>query len=240
MAKLKTLNSLIQEPGIFIKRISQLSVYIAKSRRNGTGTVRGRYIYMCDRNGNTGRIKDRVHQQLQDERSEWSESISWNKDYTIVRHHQSQSEVVHEGHNKEIRRSDSRQRQEIVHNTDGAGFEAQRQGRKRHDDGASFVRSSVSVQNIIFALLYLSTHTHPDIAYVMGVLSGLSKTVNYRACKTVKRVFIYLRVTIDVGIIFGRSTLTIYWQASARPQTVIMQQRSINFPIDSDCFTPNP
>ena len=54
-------------------------------------------------------------------------------------------------------------------------------------------------QNIIGALLYLSTHTRPDIAYAVGVLSRFCKTPNYRACKAVTRNLIYLRGTIDVA-----------------------------------------
>ena len=65
-------------------------------------------------------------------------------------------------------------------------------------------------QNIIGALLYLSTHTRPDIAYAVGVLSRFSKTPNYRACKAVIRVLIYLRGTLDVGIIFSGSTLNLH------------------------------
>ena len=65
-------------------------------------------------------------------------------------------------------------------------------------------------QNIIGALLYLSTHTHPGVAYAVGVLSRFSKTPNYRACKAVIRVLIYLRGTLDVGIIFSASTLNLH------------------------------
>ena len=56
-------------------------------------------------------------------------------------------------------------------------------------------------QNIIGALLYLSTH----IAYAVG----FSKTSNYRACKAVIQVLIYLRGTLGVGIIFSVSTLNL-------------------------------
>ena len=67
-------------------------------------------------------------------------------------------------------------------------------------------------QNIIGALLYLSksTHTRHNIAYAVGVLSRFSKTPNYRACKAVIRVLIYLRGTFDVGIIFSESTLNLH------------------------------
>ena len=65
-------------------------------------------------------------------------------------------------------------------------------------------------QNIIGALLYLSTHTHPDIACAVDVLSRFWKTQNYRACKAVTRVLIYLRGTLDVGIIFSGGKLNLH------------------------------
>jgi len=65
-------------------------------------------------------------------------------------------------------------------------------------------------QNIVGALLYLSINTRPDIAYAVGVLSRFCKTPNYRACKALIRVLIYLRGTIDVGITFSGSTLDLH------------------------------
>ena len=59
-------------------------------------------------------------------------------------------------------------------------------------------------QNIVGALLYLSLNTRPDIAYSVGVLARFNSYPNYRACKAVLRVLIYLRTTPTVG--------TIYWK----------------------------
>ncbi len=47
-------------------------------------------------------------------------------------------------------------------------------------------------QNIVGALLYLSINTRPDISYLVGVLARFSKNPNYRACKAVLRVLVYL------------------------------------------------
>ena len=48
-------------------------------------------------------------------------------------------------------------------------------------------------QNIVGALLYLSINTRPDISYAVGVLARFSKNPNYRACKALLRVLIYLQ-----------------------------------------------
>ena len=55
-------------------------------------------------------------------------------------------------------------------------------------------------QNIKGALLYLSINTRPDISYSVGVLARFSKNPNFRACKAVLRVLVYLRGTPEVGI----------------------------------------
>ena len=49
-----------------------------------------------------------------------------------------------------------------------------------------------SYQNIVGALLYLSINTRPDISYAVGVLARFSKTPNFRACKALLRVLVYL------------------------------------------------
>ena len=65
-------------------------------------------------------------------------------------------------------------------------------------------------QNIVGALLYLSINTRSDIAYAVGVLSRFCKTPNYRACKALIRVLIYLRGTLNVGITFSGSKLDLH------------------------------
>ena len=65
-------------------------------------------------------------------------------------------------------------------------------------------------QNIVGALLYLSLNTRPDIAYSVGVLARFNSYPNYRACKAVLRVLIYLRTTPTVGIQFTGNDLNLF------------------------------
>ena len=67
-----------------------------------------------------------------------------------------------------------------------------------------------SYQNIIGALLDMSTHKRPDIAYAVGVSLRFCKTLNYRAWKANTRVLIYLRGTIDVKIRLSRRKLNLH------------------------------
>ena len=83
------------------------------------------------------------------------------------------------------------------------------EGKDMKTEQASYAHK-YPIQNIIGALLYLSTHTRPDIAYVVGVLSRFCKTPNYCACKAVTRVLIYWRETIEVRIRFSGSKLNLH------------------------------
>jgi hypothetical protein len=70
-------------------------------------------------------------------------------------------------------------------------------------------------QNIVGALLYLSINTRPDISYAVGVLARFSKNPNYRACKALLRVLIYLRGTAERGIRYTGDDLRVYAYSDA-------------------------
>ena len=70
-------------------------------------------------------------------------------------------------------------------------------------------------QNIVGALLYLSINTRPDISYSVGVLARFSKNPNFRACKAVLRVLVYLRGTPEVGIRYTGDDLKVYAYSDA-------------------------
>ena len=70
-------------------------------------------------------------------------------------------------------------------------------------------------QNIVGALLYLSINTRPDISYAVGVLARFCKNPNYRACKALLRVLIYLRGTAERGIRYTGDDLKVYAYSDA-------------------------
>ena len=70
-------------------------------------------------------------------------------------------------------------------------------------------------QNIVGALLYLSINTRPDISYSVGVLARFSKNPNYRACKALLRVLVYLRGTSEKGIRYTGTDLCVYAYSDA-------------------------
>jgi len=70
-------------------------------------------------------------------------------------------------------------------------------------------------QNIVGALLYLSINTRPGISYAVGVLARFSKNPNYRACKALLRVLIYLRATAERGIRYTGDDLRVYAYSDA-------------------------
>ena len=70
-------------------------------------------------------------------------------------------------------------------------------------------------QNIVGALLYLSINTRPDISYSVGVLARFSKNPNYRACKALLRVLVYLRGTSETGIRYTGTDLCVYAYSDA-------------------------
>ena len=70
-------------------------------------------------------------------------------------------------------------------------------------------------QNIVGALLYLAINTRPDISYAVGVLARFSKNPNFRACKAVLRVLVYLRGTAERGIRYTGDDLSVYAYSDA-------------------------
>ena len=69
--------------------------------------------------------------------------------------------------------------------------------------------------NIVGALLYLSINTRPDISYSVGVLARFCTRPNYRVCKAVLRVLVYLRRTPDKGIRYTGTDLSVYAYSDA-------------------------
>ena len=55
--------------------------------------------------------------------------------------------------------------------------------------------SKFPYQNLVGALLYLAINTRPDISYAVGVLARFNTYPNFRACKALIRVLLYLRGT---------------------------------------------
>ena len=70
-------------------------------------------------------------------------------------------------------------------------------------------------QNLVGALLYLAINTRPDISYAVGVLARFNTYPNFRACKALIRVLLYLRGTPDVGIQFTGKSLNLFGYSDA-------------------------
>jgi len=51
--------------------------------------------------------------------------------------------------------------------------------------------------------MYATTTTQPDLAYTVGVLGRFSHDPSERHWAAVKRVFRYVRGTLDLGLTFG-------------------------------------
>jgi hypothetical protein len=62
----------------------------------------------------------------------------------------------------------------------------------------------------IGALLHLSIHTRPDIAYAVGILSRFSTKVNLNACKLTIYLLEYLKTNCDLGIKFSGNELDLH------------------------------
>ena len=75
--------------------------------------------------------------------------------------------------------------------------------------------SKFPYQNLVGALLYLAINTRPDISYAVGVLARFNTNPNFRACKALIRVLMYLRGTPDVGIQFTGKSLDIFGYSDA-------------------------
>ena len=75
--------------------------------------------------------------------------------------------------------------------------------------------SEFPYQNIVGALLYLALNTRPDISYAVGVLARFNTYPNFRACKALVRLLIYLRSTPKVGIQFRNDDLNLFAYSDA-------------------------
>ena len=75
--------------------------------------------------------------------------------------------------------------------------------------------SKFPYQNLVGALLYLAINTRPDIAYSVGVLARFNTNPNFRACKAIIRLLLYLRGTQDVGIQFTGNSLNVFGYSDA-------------------------
>ena len=64
-------------------------------------------------------------------------------------------------------------------------------------------------QSVIGALLYLSIHTRPDLAYVVNYLSRFNHQPTFKACKALIRVLLYLRGTKNKGLLFDGDDLNL-------------------------------
>ena len=75
--------------------------------------------------------------------------------------------------------------------------------------------SQFHYQNLVGAMLYLAINTRPDISYAVGVLARFNTEPNFRACKALIRLLLYLRGTPDVGIQFTGDFLDIFGYSDA-------------------------
>ena len=75
--------------------------------------------------------------------------------------------------------------------------------------------SKFPYQNLVGALLYLAINTRPDISYAVGVLARFNTYPNFRACKALIRVLLYLKGTPDVGIQFTGDLLDLFGYSDA-------------------------
>jgi hypothetical protein len=58
-------------------------------------------------------------------------------------------------------------------------------------------------RSIVGALLYLSTYTRPDLAYAVGVLTRFGNKPTYAACMLAVHLLLYVRGTVEMGIMFS-------------------------------------
>jgi hypothetical protein len=61
----------------------------------------------------------------------------------------------------------------------------------------------------------LAINTRPDIAHSVGVLAWFNKNSNFRACKAIIRLLLYLWGTADVGIQFTGKSLNLFGYSDA-------------------------
>ena len=80
----------------------------------------------------------------------------------------------------------------------------------------NIVGASLS-KHFIFGLiaLYLVSLLRPDISYAVGVLARFNTNPNYRACKALIRLLLYLRSTPTIGLKFYGTELNLFSYSDA-------------------------
>ncbi len=73
------------------------------------------------------------------------------------------------------------------------------------DSSSSHALPGVEYRTVVGLLLYLSTHTRPDISYAVGWLSRFLEAPTSVQWLVVKRVLRYLRGTTHLGVCFGKA-----------------------------------
>ena len=62
-------------------------------------------------------------------------------------------------------------------------------------------------QLFVGALLYLSTYMRPDLAYAVGELTRFGNKPTYAACMLAVHLLLYVRGTVEMGIMFSGDDL---------------------------------
>lgn len=73
------------------------------------------------------------------------------------------------------------------------------------DENNNNVLRDIPYRGAIGSLMFLMVLTRPDLAYIVSVLSQFSEMPDKSHWNGIKRVFRYLKGTIDLGIVFGKS-----------------------------------
>jgi hypothetical protein len=72
------------------------------------------------------------------------------------------------------------------------------------EEGEEILGSGYPYLSAIGALMYLANGTRPDIAFAINLLARFSSAPTKRHWSGVKRIFRYLRGTIDLGLYFQK------------------------------------
>ena len=83
---------------------------------------------------------------------------------------------------------------------------------KLHDDGTSKAVDVTMYQQMVGSLLYIciSLVTRPDIAYAVGVVSRFNSQPKTAHLNAVKRIFRYLKGTLNAGLEYADSKLELH------------------------------
>ena len=77
--------------------------------------------------------------------------------------------------------------------------------RLRKDDGVSKAVNPVAYQSMVGSLLYAAVGTRPDISHAVGVVSKFSSTPTEAHLTAVKRIYRYLKGSLDVTLKYKKS-----------------------------------